>query len=122
MGLHSTYFSSALVQFCAFFLFLEKVCSFSSTFLYVHIRTSQTVRYSTNFSEKYFFEEVQRYFEISLLSFIHKTFEQNFYQYVTLYLVRIWACKNVDEKVHTFSWEKQKRKKNRQNEQKSDTE
>ena len=36
-------------------------------------------------------------FEISLLSFKHKNFEQNFYRYVT---VRIRACKNVDKKVH----------------------
>ena len=46
---------------------------------------------------------VQPYFEISLLSFIRKIFEQNFYQYITVYLVRIWTYKNADEKAHTFS-------------------
>ena len=46
---------------------------------------------------------VQLYFEISLLSFIHKVFEQNFYLYVTIYLVRIWTYENADEKAPTFS-------------------
>ena len=67
-------------------------------------------------SEKFFCKEVQPYFEISLLSFIHKIFEQNLYQYVTVYLVRIWTYKNVDEKGHTFS----RRVKNVKNRTKTD--
>ena len=55
------------------------------------------------FSEKKFLWRIQLYFEISLLSFIHKIFEQNFYLYVTVYLVRIWTYQNADEKAHTFS-------------------
>ena len=46
---------------------------------------------------------VELYFEISLLSFIHKIFEQNFYLYITVYLVRIWTYKNADEKAPTLS-------------------
>ena len=46
---------------------------------------------------------VQRYFEILLLSCIHKIFEQNFCQYITVYLVRKWTYNNADEKAHTFS-------------------
>ena len=34
---------------------------------------------------------VQPYFEISLSSFIHKIFEENFHQYLTAYLVQIWT-------------------------------
>ena len=55
------------------------------------------------FSEKIFCKGVQLYFEISLLSLIHKIFEQNFYLYITVYLVRIWTYQNADEKAHTFS-------------------
>ena len=53
-------------------------------------------------------------FEISLSSFMHKVFEQNFYLFVTVYLVRIWTYKNADEKAHTFS----RRSKNVKNGQK----
>ena len=38
--------------------------------------------------------------------------EQNSYQYVSVYLVLIWAYKNAEEKAHLFFMEKQKRKKN----------
>ena len=85
-----------------FFLLHEKVCSFSSAFLYVHICTNQIVTYWTKFFLKIFFvKKVQSYFEISLSPFIHKIFEQNFCQYVTIYLVRLWAYKNAHEKVHS---------------------
>ena len=53
--------------------------------------------------KKFFCTGVQFYFEISLFSFIHKLFEQNFYLHTTVYLVRIWTYKNADEKAHTFS-------------------
>ena len=56
-----------------------------------------------SFLKKFFCKGVQFYFEISLLSFTHKIFEQNFYLYITVYLVRIWTYKNADEKAHTFS-------------------
>ena len=46
---------------------------------------------------------MQPYFEISLLSFTHKIFEQNFCYYVTVYLVRIWSNKNADKNANTFS-------------------
>ena len=56
---------------------------------------------------------VQLYFEISLLSFIHKIFEQNSYLYTTVYLLRIWTYKIADEKVHTFSRSKNVKKNGR---------
>ena len=46
------------IRFCPFFTFLllpEQVCLFSSAFLYVHIRTNQTVTYWTKVVRKKFF-------------------------------------------------------------------
>ena len=60
-------------------------------------------RTEQKFSENFFCKGVLLDFEISLLTFIHKIFEQNFYLYITVYLVRIWTYKNADEKAHTFS-------------------
>ena len=34
---------------------------------------------------------------------MHKIIDQHFYQYTTIYLVRIRPYKNADEKAHTFS-------------------
>ena len=82
------------------------------------IRQSRT---ELKFSEKIFCKEVQLYFEISLLSFIHKIFEQNFYLYTTVYLVRIWTYKNADEKAHTFSRRSKNVKKTDENVRKTDT-
>ena len=104
MNLHSFRFSFVFVRFFTFLLLLDKVCAFPSAFLCVHVRTNQTVTYWTKvFRKKIFCKRVQLYFEISLLSFIHKMFGQNFYPYTTIYLVRIWTYKNADEKAHTFS-------------------
>ena len=52
------------------------------------------------FSEKNFCKGVQPYFEISLLSFIHKIFEHNFCEYLAVYCW--WTYKNADEKANTF--------------------
>ena len=83
VNLHSIRFSYVFVRFFAFLLLLDKVCAFSSAFLCVHIRTNQTVTYGKKvFRKKIFCKGVQLYFEISLLSFIHKIFEQNFYLYI----------------------------------------
>ena len=117
VGLHSIRFSSVFVCFITFLLFREKVCDFSSAFLYVYIRTNQTVTYWTKVFQKNFCKGVQPYFEISFLSFIQKGLEQNFYLYIAVYLVRIWTYKNADEKV----CEKQKRKKTKENGRKTDT-
>ena len=68
------------------------------------------------FFEKNFCKGVQLYFEISLLSFIHKIFKQNFYLYVIVYLVRIWTYKNADEKGHTFSRSKNIKKRTKTDE------
>ena len=103
VNLHSIRFSYVFVRFFTFLLLLDKVCAFSSAFSCVHIRTNQTVTYWTKVFRKNFCKGVQLYFEISLLSFIHKIFEQNFYLHITVYLVRIWTYKNADEKAHTFS-------------------
>ena len=104
VNLHSIRFSYVFVRFFTFLLLLDKVCAFSSAFLCVHIRTNQTVHIMDKiFLKKIFCKGVQLYFEISLLSFTHKIFEQNFYLYITVYLVRMWTYKNADEKAHTFS-------------------
>ena len=42
------------------------------------------------------------YFRTLLSAFKNIHFEEIFYQDVTVYLVRIWAFKNADEKAHTF--------------------
>ena len=68
---------------------------------YLHQPDSHILNKS--FPKKIFCKVVQLHFEISLLSFIHKIFEQNFYLHTTVYLVRIWTYKNADEKAHTFS-------------------
>ena len=52
VNLHSVRFSSV---FFTFLLLLDKVCAFSSAFLYVHIRTNQTVTYWTKVFRKKFF-------------------------------------------------------------------
>ena len=72
-----------------------------------------------NFSEKNC-GGVLPYFDIPLLSFMHQIFEQHFYQYATVYLVRIWFYKNADEKAHTFPW-RSKHVKKKKNGRKTDT-
>ena len=97
-------FRPFLSVFFTFLLLLEKVCTFSSAFLYVHIHNNRTVTFWTKvFRKEFFCKGLSLYFEISLLSLMHQIFEQNFYPYVTVYLVRIWTYKNTDEKAHTFS-------------------
>ena len=65
-----------------------------------------------SFPKKFFLGKGKLYFEISLVSFIHKIFEQTFYLYTTVYLVRIWTYKNADKKAHTFSRRSKNVKKN----------
>ena len=63
------------------------------------------------FSEKNFCKGVQQsYFELSLLSLIHKIFEQNVYHYVTVYLGQILTLKNVDKTANTFCGEAKRKK------------
>ena len=72
------FFVRFLSVFFAFLLLREKVCNFSSA---VNMSISALTRQShtrQKFSEIFFCKGVQLYFEISLLSFIHKIFEQNF--------------------------------------------
>ena len=71
-------------------------------FISVLIRLSHT---GQRFSEKVFCKGVQLYFEISL-------FEQNFYPYEAVYLVRKWTYENAEEKAHTFSTTSKTLKKN----------
>ena len=52
---------------------------------------------------------------------MHEIFEQNFYRYITVYLVRIWTYKNADEKAHTFSRRSKNVKKTDENVRKTDT-
>ena len=74
-----------------------------------------------NFPKKTVCKGVQLYFEISLLSFIHKILEQNFYLFATVYLVRMWTYKNADEKAHTFLRRSKHVKKTDENVRKTDT-
>ena len=71
----------------------------TSTSPHPHQPDSHTLNKS--FPKKILRKGVQLYFEISLLSFIHKIFEQNPYPYTTVYLVRTRNHKNADEKAHT---------------------
>ena len=90
------------VRFFTSLLLREQVCPFSSAFLYVHIRTNQTDSTGQKFSEKKFLQRgTSLYWNIALI-FIHKIFDQNFHQYITVYLLRICTYKNADEKAHTF--------------------
>ena len=76
-----------LLSIFDFFLLHETVCSFSSAFLFVQLSISVLAGLShagQKFSETIFLERgtqypVQPYFEISLVLFMHKIFEQNFY-------------------------------------------
>ena len=52
---------------------------------------------------------------------MHKIFEQNFYQYITVSLVRKWTSQKRGWKSAYFFTEKQKRKKADKNERKTDT-
>ena len=107
--LHSIRFSS--VFFYVFASSVNKYVLFHPHF-YKSIPALTKLSHSgQKLSEKIFCSRVQPYFEILLLSFIRKVFEQNFYQYETVYLVRIWTYKNADEKEHTCSRKKQKHKK-----------
>ena len=104
MDLHSIRFSTIFVCFFTFLLLREKVCNFSSAFLYVHICTNQAVTYWTIVFRKFFF--VKEYSSILKYRFyrLYKNFwTKFFYLYITVYLMRIWTYKNADEKAHTFS-------------------
>ena len=100
VDLHSIRFCFSLKKYPIFHPFYKSISA--------QPRQSHT---GQKFSEKFF---CNGYFEISLLSFLLKTFEQNFVYTVYLYLVRIWTYKNADETAHTFSRSKnvKKRRKN----------
>ena len=109
--LHCIRFSYAFVLYV--FSFPRKSMFFYVIFIRPYPHSPDCHKLNKRFPKKVFCKEVQPYFEISLWSFKHKIFEQNFCQYATVYLVRIWTCKNANEKVHTFSW-KSKHAKNGQ--------
>ena len=44
---------------------------------------------------------------------MYKIVKQNFFQYVTAYLVRIWTCEHADEEARTFSRRNKNAKKKR---------
>ena len=86
------------------FFFSTKTVFFFRLHFYMSIPAlTRPTHWVKVFPKKIFCAVVQPYFKISLLSFIHKIFEQNLYQNVTVYLVRIWTYKNTDEKAHTYS-------------------
>ena len=105
MNLHSIRFSYVFVRF-VFLRFCFSLTKYALFHPHFYVSISALTRQShtgQKFSEKIFCKGVQLYFEISLFSFIHKIFEQNFYLYITVYLVRIWTYKKGDEKAHTLS-------------------
>ena len=63
--------------------------------------------------EQKFFENILVWSGTAQLCFEISLFEQNFYQYVTVYLVRKWTYKNADETAHTFSISKNVKSKER---------
>ena len=89
----------AVSVFRPFLLLREKICKFSPAFLYVHIRTNQTVTYWTKAFRKKFL--VKGY--SSILKYRHYRSYTKFYLYTTVYLVRIWTYKHADEKAYIFS-------------------
>ena len=80
--------------------------------LTVHIRTKLS-HTGQKFSEKNFAKGYVQLLFYNITLIVH---EQNFYQYATVYLVRIWTYKNAGEKAHTFSQRsKNVKKKTKQN-------
>ena len=107
-------FSSVFLRFC---FFLKKYALFHSHFYKSISALTRQSHTGQKFSENFFCKGVLLDFEISLLTFIHKNFEQKFYLYITVYLVQIWTYKNADEKALTFS----RRSKNVNKRTKTDT-
>ena len=88
VNLRSIRFSSVFLRFS---FLLKKYAHFHPCFyksIYALTRQSHA---GQKYPKKLFCKGVQLYFEISLLSFIHKIFEQKFYLYTAVYLVRIWT-------------------------------
>ena len=104
------------VRFCQFFYVFASPGTSLSFFIRIFVSS-----YHKSFPKKIFCKMVQPYFEILLLSFIHKIFEQNFCQYTTVYLVRKWTYKNANEKAHTFSPRSKNVKKKNKRGRKTDT-
>ena len=107
MDLHSIRFCPVFLRFC----FSVKKYAIFHTHFYMSISAlSRQAHTGQKIFEKSFCKGVQLYFEISLLSFIHKIFQQNFFLCITVYLVRIWTYNNAHEKAHTFSRSKNVKK------------
>ena len=86
-------------RFFTFLLLREKVCAFFiPIFIFPYSHKLDCYILDKSFPKKNFCKGVQLYFEISLLSFINKIFQQNFYLHVAVHLVQIWTYKNADEK------------------------
>ena len=105
VGLHSIRFCPLLTVFIRFF-FSSKKYRWLFFVRIVHIRTNQTVTYWTKVPPPNFFllRGTALFRNIALIV-MHKIFEQNFYRYVTDYLVQTWTYKNADEKAHIFCGE-----------------
>ena len=71
-----------------FFLFHKEG---SSAFLHFHICSNQT--------------GLEILLTFRRLTFMHKFWEQNFYQYMAVYFVQIWTYKTMDKKAHIFNGE-----------------
>ena len=93
-----------LFAFARFFFAIKKLCfcflPHFDMFIFSLTRLSHT---GQKFSKNIFYKGVQLCFETSL-------FEQNFDQYVAVYLVRKGTYKNAEENAHTF-WRRKNLKK-----------
>ena len=89
VDLHSIRFSFVFIRILTFLHLHQKVWTFSSEFLYAHIRTNQTVLCWTKVLKKKFYERVQLSFEILLSSIIHKIFRQKFLKKYSLLSVNM---------------------------------
>ena len=123
VNLHSIRFSYVFVRFFTFLLLLDKVCAFPSAFLWVHIRTNQTVTYCTKVFWKKFF--VKEYSSISKYrsyrshtKFLNKIFIYILYNSLLSAYMDLQKC---GWKSAYFIKEKQKRKKTDENVRKTDT-
>ena len=89
----------------SFFLLHKIQCSLSPAFLYVHFRNCALTRLShtrQKCSENFLYISTALFCNIALNANIQNFFSK--FLSITIYLVRIWPYKNVNEKSHTLSW------------------
>ena len=61
-----------------------------------------------NFAQKFCVKTMRAIFKNRAVLLYKNFFRNNFVQYLSVWLMRIWAYKNADEKEHIFSWRRKK--------------